>query len=104
MNERIKELADQADQYARSDNSAMLFENFQKRYTEKLAEMIVRECAKVCDEHKKSLENGWKNGLGVASDLIETCESCSTSIKQHFGVDSVSKPEPPQGRVFKGYN
>ena len=45
MNERTKVLADQANLYARSDNSSMLFENYQKRYTEKFAELIVRECA-----------------------------------------------------------
>jgi hypothetical protein len=49
MNELIKELAEQADLYARSDNSSMLFENYQKRYTEKFAELIVRECAKIAD-------------------------------------------------------
>ena len=40
MNQKIRELAEQADLYARSDNSSMLFENFQKRYTEKLVELI----------------------------------------------------------------
>jgi hypothetical protein len=45
MNERILELAEQANLYARSDNSSMLFENYQKRYTEKFAELIVRDCA-----------------------------------------------------------
>jgi hypothetical protein len=41
MNERIRLLADQANLYARSDNSSMLFENLQKRYTEKFAELII---------------------------------------------------------------
>jgi hypothetical protein len=45
MNERIRELIEQANLYARSDNSSMLFENYQKRYTEKFAELIVKECA-----------------------------------------------------------
>jgi len=44
MNKRIQQLAEQANLYARSDNSSMLFENYQKRYTEKFAELIVREC------------------------------------------------------------
>ena len=59
MNERIKELAEQADLYARSDNSSMLFENFQKRYTEKFAELIVRECANIADiaEPYKATDN-----------------------------------------------
>ena len=47
MNDRIRELAEQADLYARSDNSSMLFENYQKRYTEKFAELIVRECSQM---------------------------------------------------------
>ena len=92
MNERIRELADLAAYDTRAiHNNAYwrLSEELAEDITwrERFAESIVRECAKVCDEHKKSLENGWKNGLGVASDLIETCESCSTSIKQHFGVE-----------------
>ncbi len=43
MNPRIRELAEQADLYARSDNSSMLFENFQKRYTQKFAELVIEE-------------------------------------------------------------
>jgi exoribonuclease II len=63
MNERIKQLAEQASLYARSDNSSMLFENYQKRYTEKFADLIVRECMEVAN-------------IGSA-DLI----------KEHFGVE-----------------
>ena len=50
MNERIRELAMQADLYARSDNSSMLFENYQKRYTEKFAELIVKECIDIVSD------------------------------------------------------
>ena len=47
MNERIKELSYQADRYARSDNSSMLFENFQKRYTEKFVELLIEDVRNV---------------------------------------------------------
>jgi len=66
MNPPIQELADQASLHARADNSSMLFENFQKRYTEKLVELIVNECAKIADK-------------------AETYKS-SDLIKKHFGV------------------
>jgi hypothetical protein len=64
MNERIRELAEQASLYARSDNSSMVFENFQKRYTEMFAELIVREC----------------------SDLVMNDENAFDILK-HFGVE-----------------
>lgn len=35
--------------HAVSDNSSMVFEVMQRRYTEKLAELIVDECAKIAD-------------------------------------------------------
>lgn len=77
MNERIKELAEQADLYARSDNSSMLFENFQKRYTEKLAELIVKECAKqVSATDLEDVEGGDYEVLQAVKRQIET----------HFGV------------------
>lgn len=44
MNKRICALMEQADLYARSDNSSMLFENYKKRYSEKFVELIVQEC------------------------------------------------------------
>lgn len=58
MNERIKELAMQADLYARSDNSSMVFENFMSRYSEKFAELIINECTEIvisCDESVKCI-------------------------------------------------
>ena len=66
MNERIKELADQASLYARSDNSSMLFENFQKRYTEKFAELIVKETMQVVANQLPSNQY-----LDVAHAVIE---------------------------------
>jgi hypothetical protein len=68
MNERIQKLSEQADLYARSDNSSMLFENYQKRYTEKFAELIVRECSRVAK-------------LEVGTNRV--CDA----IEKHFGVE-----------------
>ena len=71
MNERIRKLAEQADLYARSYNSSMLFENYQKRYTEKFAELIVRECDRYVAEHYDEMEPWMQPG-----DLLK-----------HFGVE-----------------
>ena len=79
MNERIKELAEQADLYARSDNSSMLFENYQKRYTEKFAELIVRECIECSD---------WVGEVNKNPvEPIHTAHAINKRIKQHFGVE-----------------
>jgi hypothetical protein len=79
MNERTKQLAEQADRislqadlYARSDNSSMLFENWKNRYTERLIELTVRECAYIAG--KAEYSDTW----------IEPVED---AIKQHFGVE-----------------
>ena len=50
MNERIKELAEQAGQYAVSDNASMLFDAWKKRYTEKFAELIAGEVFAVLND------------------------------------------------------
>ncbi len=63
MNERIRELADQAD-------IVWLLEYHSK--LEKFAQLIVQECAQ------------------VVSDAVDHCEPASTyadKIKQHFGVE-----------------
>jgi hypothetical protein len=74
MNERINELAEQANLYARSDNSSMVFENYQKRYTEKFAELIVRECA----EYVK-----YNNNFTYSAQA----DLCAERMKQRFGVE-----------------
>ena len=68
MNERIRELALQAG-----------FLNKDEESIEYFAELIVRECAKVCDDldiddwGDKSFDDG--------------TYYCSRAIKQHFGVE-----------------
>jgi hypothetical protein len=72
MNERIKELAEQADDY--TDNKIQMQGEYHPDWhdirDQKFAELIVRECCTIADEVEKS------DGLFLASKFI----------KIHFGV------------------
>jgi hypothetical protein len=72
MNDIIRELAEQASLYARSDNSSMLFENYHNRYTEKFAQLIVKDCADLVQKYMTR----WP----------EDCE-LTKQIKEYFGVE-----------------
>ena len=75
MNQRIKELAEQARNYAldekriyeRMHNTEQCMEEYREVYNKKFAELIVKECADVAYCHQ--------NGFVVGS-----------MIKAHFGV------------------
>jgi hypothetical protein len=81
MKERIHKLAEQADLYARSDNSSMIFENFQKRYTEKLVELIVQECMTTILKESKWY---WDKDEFESSNAIQ---NAAMKVKEHFGVE-----------------
>lgn len=91
MNQRIQELSEQASLHAVSDNSAMLFDVWKKRYTEKFAELIVRECLSIMvDERQRQLGEFYhSNPNGTAQDFIGMSGAIFTvdRIKQHFGVE-----------------
>lgn len=78
MNERIRELSEQAREYAttRHPVSNIVLSVNSEKFEEKFAELIVRECAKVCididDEYS-------------GEDVLATW--CAEAIKQHFGVE-----------------
>ena len=79
MNERIRELAEQARDYI-ADAIELGFpqDQIDDIRDEKFAELIVRECANHCDlllDHKISSE--WSRGT----------HDCSRAIKKHFGVE-----------------
>ncbi len=78
MNERIRELAEQAGhRYYPSSNSGPLRVEYLTPEIEKFAELIVRECAQVCADrgtHHDGLYSAW------ASD-------CSERIGKQFGVE-----------------
>ena len=78
MNERIKELAEQAEDDVVADHRG---DEFHKAYTQRFAELIVRECIGCCeqvisDPVPKSVDT-WLNGGS----------QCIDQIKQHFGVE-----------------
>jgi hypothetical protein len=80
MNERIKLLAEHARDYA--DDEYKNFSNVSGwfvLYNEKFAELIVRECAKIC-------ECEW-NGDADTFAASEAYNECAESIKEHFGVE-----------------
>jgi hypothetical protein len=81
MNRKIRELANQADLYARSDNSSMLFENYQKRYTEKFVELIVQECVDIVSK----VPNGYRDYRNQIEDAMRA--DCLQAIQEHFGVE-----------------
>ena len=66
MNKKIKQLAEQAYLYQEHDN-------FLTAALENFAELIVKECAEIADDHNSEVE-GVTLGVGRA-------------LKQHFGVE-----------------
>ena len=78
MNERIQELAEQAEQYALDRANEGSDEDydyaFDDDFREKFAELIVRECIAQCEKNK---DHEW---LGSGSKLS------AFNIREHFGV------------------
>ena len=72
MNERIRELAEQAQDWA--DAQAPLASEEHEYFTKKFAELIVSECSRIADD--------WVN------DKDDGKNYPSEVIKQHFGVTS----------------
>jgi hypothetical protein len=79
MNERIKLLSDQADLYARSDNSSMLMKNYKNLYTEKFAELIIQECLDVLN----------KRFMGDLNREDMEVLRCVEDVERHFGMPVV---------------
>ena len=78
MNEKIKQLAEQATRNVESVNSyhSMVFDK------EKFAELIVRECADLCNKFGDRLEDERPN-----KDLDIVAYECADGLKKHFGVE-----------------
>jgi len=80
MNERIKELAEQAEINRFAYNQAtMMNERVQEFDKEKFAELIVRECADICMEMAAKCA-GLPGDGALAKD-------CADWIKKDFGVE-----------------
>ena len=76
MNERIQTLAVQAEDYA--DSIVDQGGEFHPAYTQKLAELIVRECATICVKVSDTTR--------IDSTPHEG-DVCSYKIKSNFGVE-----------------
>ena len=77
MNERIQELAAEAEDYA--DSIVDQGGEFHPVYTQKFAELIVRECEKVAKDgswYYDAPSCGWRNPINHVCNVM----------KEHFGV------------------
>lgn len=82
MNERIKELAEQAKKYARDYVSECKHygycieqNEYELRFEQKFAELIIKECAKFLDDN-----SGYDDIMGV-------CFPGPEELLQHFGIE-----------------
>jgi hypothetical protein len=76
MNDRIKELAEQA--FDKANNGTMTDIKIPKEFIEKFAQLIVRECIGV-------VEGG--RFLHDEAPDARFARECSAAIKRHFGVE-----------------
>lgn len=88
MNERILELAEQAKDHARKYVADcnhygyyMEHNEYDIRFAEKFAELIVKECVEVC-AGIAAVRAGYND-----ADGRDTAYSCGDMIKEHFGVE-----------------
>ena len=89
MNERIKELAEQAENYAHEQNDKFGL-SYKREYDKKFAELIVKECVGIALEQKKQVEDQevfnpqdeqWNRAR------IQQSQKIVDKIEQHFGVE-----------------
>jgi hypothetical protein len=84
MNERIKELAEQAEKLADeetkafTDNTGQWQVMWNEVYDKKFAELIVRECADRIDDLISCDDDG---------NQILDCDNVKTELLEHFGVE-----------------
>jgi phosphate uptake regulator len=96
MNERIRELAEQADLCFINHEGKLTshFENFADMDNEvkKFAELIVRECITQCEQVATAADAKSKSkfvtddGRMLHEGMWGGAKNCSGQIKQHFGV------------------
>ena len=85
MNERIRELYEQARLHAKSIDADIDPKGWMDEYHKKFAELIVRECAIICETVGDVAE---AVGSGdQARYSRETAHGCAGMIKDMFGVE-----------------
>ena len=95
MNERIRELSEQAQLYARQGMAKTVIElkrydadvaseRYAKDFEQKFAELIVKECINCCDEVDR-INKAYIEKLHF--DPENGPKECIQVIKEHFGVE-----------------
>ena len=85
MNERIRQLAEQADKFAKENRTQTISgpgNNYFELFHEKFAELIVRECALVAKTLPHTPERHW-----VTDSVTYIPVHCEQNILKHFGVE-----------------
>ena len=86
MNERIQELALQAKFMAEEDINRQISYNAElKAFAEKFAELIVRECASICEINGLSYKHSFTPAKAKLAE--STSNHCAMMINKHFGVE-----------------
>jgi hypothetical protein len=84
MNERIRELAEQAKFMAEEDiNRQISYNNELKAFSEKFAELIVRECNHIIAKQAWESRTAGANGDWAEYNALSRVAG---QIKEHFGV------------------
>jgi len=92
MNERIRELYEQARLQAKSIDADLDPQGWMDLYHKKFAELIVRECSTIClNENVSNIDMNLihQSGKFTVQDLAtKSCgENLAKRIKEHFGVE-----------------
>jgi hypothetical protein len=95
MNERIRELADQADVLADNviQTPGEYHPDYGRVWNEKFAELIVRECIEQCQRewydlnNTKPVENETARDIGIRVGQKTGVLKCINQINKHFGVE-----------------
>ena len=80
MNERIKQIIDICGLYLAPDNPEVL-----EKELEFFAELIVRDCASLCEIESRSYTYSFTPAKARLAE--STAKHCGTIIKRHFGVE-----------------
>jgi hypothetical protein len=82
MNERIRELYLQAVEYS---NGQMTFGDTREYFAEKFAELIVKDCASICEINGQSYKHSFTPAKARLAE--STSNHCAMMINKHFGVE-----------------
>jgi hypothetical protein len=86
MNERIRELAEHCDFYVGNEHYNESHEEKQRLWTEKFAELIVRECIDKIENYRIPVGNSASGEL-ACEWTYAALKEIRDEIKEHFGVE-----------------